>query len=364
MQAWQASAGRCARAQRALARGAAARKDWPAAAAAWRLALALNPLHADGWFAAGYAALKLGDDDSAATAFTRAAVEEPDNPDAWNNLAAVHLRAGRPRPAFSALSQAVRLHRDGWQTWSNYASAALASGAPLAAAHGAGKVIALTRGERREVDVLSRVVAEVKKALGREMEGGAVGAAVLAPTPFSSSDLVDPGGLEEDENDVADPGAPAFLPDAQPTAAALAAAAGAALRAAAASPVGAADPAVWCALGDLNALTGHVVAAREARLKAVRCLAGTDWREGGRPFVLYARAAAALARAEVGAVPTAAADPGAGGTPRDLASARLLLRGVLAAGAKLAEEGGGAGEGVEEAVSEATNAMENVVGVM
>ncbi len=38
------------------------RKDYGGASQYWEAALALNPLHPDGWFALGFAALKAGDD--------------------------------------------------------------------------------------------------------------------------------------------------------------------------------------------------------------------------------------------------------------------------------------------------------------
>lgn len=38
------------------------RKDYGGATGHWEAALALNPLHPDGWFALGFAALKAGDD--------------------------------------------------------------------------------------------------------------------------------------------------------------------------------------------------------------------------------------------------------------------------------------------------------------
>ena len=63
------------------------------AAAHWEAALAVNPLHAEGWFALGFCALKVADAGRAAQAFTRAAQQDPDNGEAWNNLAAVHLQA-------------------------------------------------------------------------------------------------------------------------------------------------------------------------------------------------------------------------------------------------------------------------------
>lgn len=52
----------------------------------------MNPLHAEGWFALGYCALKTGDFGRALQAFSRSAQQEPENGDAWNNLAAIHLQ--------------------------------------------------------------------------------------------------------------------------------------------------------------------------------------------------------------------------------------------------------------------------------
>jgi predicted TPR repeat methyltransferase len=44
------------------AHSAMRKKDYGGAAQHWEAALALNPLHPDGWFALGYAALKAADD--------------------------------------------------------------------------------------------------------------------------------------------------------------------------------------------------------------------------------------------------------------------------------------------------------------
>lgn len=65
----------------------------PQAAQHWELALGVNPLHPEGWFALGYCALKQRDFARAAQAFSRCAQQQPDNGDAWNNLAAIHLQA-------------------------------------------------------------------------------------------------------------------------------------------------------------------------------------------------------------------------------------------------------------------------------
>ncbi len=60
----------------------------------------MNPLHAEGWFALGFCALKGQRYGRAAQAFSRAAAQQPDNGDAWNNLAAIHLQARDPCLSF------------------------------------------------------------------------------------------------------------------------------------------------------------------------------------------------------------------------------------------------------------------------
>lgn len=62
------------------------------AAEHWELALAVNPLHSEGWFSLGYCCLKRQNWTRALQAFTRCAQQQPDNGDAWNNLAAIHLQ--------------------------------------------------------------------------------------------------------------------------------------------------------------------------------------------------------------------------------------------------------------------------------
>lgn len=117
----------------------------------WELALGINPLHPEGWFALGFCCLKSHDNPRAVQALTRCTQQQPDNGEAWNNIAAVHLQArcpaltqakplvdrlllsdrsctfqdGRFEEAHSALQEAVKYKRDSWQTWSNLAAAAV-----------------------------------------------------------------------------------------------------------------------------------------------------------------------------------------------------------------------------------------------
>ena len=70
----------------------------------------MNPLHAGGWFALGYCALKTGDFGRALQAFSRSAQQEPENGDAWNNLAAIHLQVPLFRLFMSALKYPILGH--------------------------------------------------------------------------------------------------------------------------------------------------------------------------------------------------------------------------------------------------------------
>ena len=351
--ALEAAGGRSARARRALAARAGRRGDWADAAAHWDAALALNPVHADGWFALGYARLKQGEDASAAAAFSRCACEDRDHGDAWNNLAALHLRGGRPAAAFLALQQATRLKRESWQTWQNFASAALASRAPVAAARGLTMVLELTRGEQRPLDLL-RGLAEAA-ASGRACVEAAEAAKERAPADASAetatvdeSDIVLDWGDDGDGEGEHDASPPPIDLDvsvdavAEPMAtrrdlATLEAAVGAALRSATAGP-GAADAGVWAALAAFYSATGAATAAREARLKRFRSLSGSRWRDSGDAYAAYAAAAADLGTAEADAAAARAAGgpdtppSTAGGGVPELAAARMALATAVAVG--------------------------------
>jgi hypothetical protein len=346
--AWAASGGRSARAARSLARGAAGRGDHAAAAARWAEALALNPLHAEGWFALGWARLKLGEDAGAARALTRAAQLDPGSGDAWNNLAAAHLRLG-PRSrgaALAALTEAVRLKRDSWQTWENYAAAAAAAREWQGAARGLGEALRHSRGARLDVGVLGALLAEVERdtaagllaadsagleAVAEEAEAEAEAEAAPAAEPaglsaealgalLAGADL--DGASDEDgaeaEAEAAEP--PPAPPRAPAEAAALRAAVGAVLKAGAGAGAGGAE--LWALFARFHAAAGSAEAALECQLKRARALQGGEWMRETAAFEAYAAAAADLARAYFAA-----------GGAREARAARLLLRGAVKGGA-------------------------------
>eukprot|EP00887_Chlorella_sp_A99_P004614 scaffold4.g4614.t1 len=187
LRAWERSGGRSARAQRSLARNALRRGDHAAAAGHWEAALALNPLHAEGWFSLGYCCIKEKQYERALQAFTRSAQLEPENGEVWHNLAAIHMHLARWPQAFNALSgkgaagarrggareasvagagsarQAVKHKRDSWQTWENYAQVAARVGQWQAAAHA---VLALSEGKQLDLGVLSSLVDQVERSRG------------------------------------------------------------------------------------------------------------------------------------------------------------------------------------------------------
>ncbi|KAB8337279.1 hypothetical protein FH972_021580 [Carpinus fangiana] len=84
--AWFVSNKRYARAQRSLGKLAFDAGDFPAAAAAYRLAVDQDPLSEPSWFRLGCVLLALHEFESAAAAFTRTVQLNSENADAWGNL--------------------------------------------------------------------------------------------------------------------------------------------------------------------------------------------------------------------------------------------------------------------------------------
>ncbi|GBF87798.1 hypothetical protein Rsub_00509 [Raphidocelis subcapitata] len=349
--AWLRSGRRSARARRSAARAALKQKDWPAAAAHFEAALALSPLHPDCWFSLGYCYLRTERQDKARQAFTKLTQLEPDHGEGWANLAALWLQAGQWAQALNASSQAVRHKRESWQAWENYAHAALRAGAPLQAARGVGMVLQLSEGHRLPVTLLAGVVEALEQEgarLGPD-GGGANGAAHGSTGGSQAADQQEQQQQEQQEAEEeeeameapdellgllslsqslpgsetpsAADGAPALAGDAAAAAATHAhaqavAAAGAALKAATAAPGAPAE--VWGLLGRWYALAGEAVSAKEALLKHVRALQGSSFARDRPAFEAMAGASLRLADAYARL-----------GAPRELAAARMHLRGVL-----------------------------------
>ncbi|XRB17249.1 tetratricopeptide repeat protein 27 [Pseudoscourfieldia marina] len=163
--AWEVSGQRHARSQRSLARMAHAVKDYAKAAGHYELALAINPMHASGWFDLGFCYMQLSNGDGngvdesttvvdadatssyverALNAFTRCVQTEPIHGEAWNNIAILSLRQGYRARAFVALQETVKWNKESWQLWENYATVALELGKYTDALHGMTQVFKLT----------------------------------------------------------------------------------------------------------------------------------------------------------------------------------------------------------------------------
>ncbi|GAB4823953.1 hypothetical protein N2152v2_010999 [Parachlorella kessleri] len=165
-EAWERSGHRSARAQRSLARNAMRRGDWPGTSRHWELALALNPLNPEGWFALGFAYIKQKDYPKALQACSRCVQLDPDNGEAWNNLAAIHMGAARWAEAFAALGEATRHKRDSWQTWENYADVAVKVGQWQVAVRALRQVLALSQSSRIQLGILKEIISEVERGRG------------------------------------------------------------------------------------------------------------------------------------------------------------------------------------------------------
>jgi len=118
--AWELSGQRFARAQRSLGRHYFHTNDFPKAIHAYGLALAINPLHGNIWFAKGCLHMRLEEWEEGAVAFSRCVGVDDDNSEAWGNLAAVHCARGCLKEARNCVAEATRLNRESWRMWESF----------------------------------------------------------------------------------------------------------------------------------------------------------------------------------------------------------------------------------------------------
>ncbi|KAJ7539425.1 hypothetical protein O6H91_11G092300 [Diphasiastrum complanatum] len=166
VRAWEVSNHRFGRAQRSLARATYNRGDYTLSMEQWAAALALNPLHPDGWFALGSAALKAKEYDKALQAFTRSVQLDPDNAESWNNIAAINMHKQKSREAFVAFREALKFKRGSWQMWENFSQVAIDIGNYLQAATAIEKVLDLSRGKHVDLPSLTKLIEELEKRQG------------------------------------------------------------------------------------------------------------------------------------------------------------------------------------------------------
>ncbi|KEF57591.1 uncharacterized protein A1O9_05509 [Exophiala aquamarina CBS 119918] len=101
--AWTASGNRYARAQRSLGRHFTKKRDFPAAAKAFTLALGVTQVDRSCWFSLGCVQLELEDWMGAVESFTRCVQLEDSDGESWSNMAVALLKL--PPPQSSATEQ-------------------------------------------------------------------------------------------------------------------------------------------------------------------------------------------------------------------------------------------------------------------
>jgi tetratricopeptide (TPR) repeat protein len=344
MEAWERSGKRNARAARSLARNAVRTERYEKAAKHWEEALALNPLHPEGWFHLGWCCIKTKEYHGALRALTRSAQMDPENGEAWNNLAAVHIHLEHWREAFAALTEAVKHNRNSWHTWDNYAGVAVKVGEWQAAARAIGQVVGLSQGQRLDISVLAAVVSQLEKVKS--------GRASLDSKKSSDITTEEEDALEEEPVSVVVGGQetteeelqmaasldaltlPSFSETAEPSLYSIHKAeaeersnesflrmVGNLMKQIASTAAG--DSVFWAQYARYYSALGESDAAAECLLKRVRALQGGTWRENQTDFEAYAAACVDLCNAYL-----------ASGGPREWSQARMLLRGAV----KLAEE--------------------------
>jgi tetratricopeptide (TPR) repeat protein len=349
MEAWERSGKRNARAARSLARNAVRNERYEKAASHWEQALALNPLHPEGWFHLGWCCIKTKEYQGALRALTRSAQMDPENGEAWNNLAAVHIHLEHWKEAFAALTEAVKHNRNSWHTWDNYAGVAVKVGEWQAAVRALGQVVVLSQGQRLDISVLAVVVSQLE----RMKKGVLLGGGDAASLDSNEIDTLDntSSALEEE---------PATAAGQETTAAELEMAAS--FEALALPPSSSSEPSLstyaiqkaeaeersnesffrmvgnlmkqiastaagdsvfWAQFARYYTALGETDAAAECFLKRVRALQGGTWRENKEDFEGYAAACLDLSHIYL-----------ISGGKREWSQAKMLLRGAI----KQAEE--------------------------
>ncbi|KAG7675146.1 hypothetical protein Ndes2526B_g08005 [Nannochloris sp. 'desiccata'] len=345
MEAWERSGKRNARAARSLARNAVRTERYAKAAQHWEEALALNPLHPEGWFHLGWCCIKTKEYHGALRALTRSAQMDPENGEAWNNLAAVHIHLEHWREAFAALTEAVKHNRNSWHTWDNYAGVAVKVGEWQAAVRALGQVVGLSQGQHLDISVLAVVVGQLEK-----VKSGRVSLDTILTNEnedennslerFISSEEEKPAApaaqtTTEAELQMAASLQALTIPCSENTSTYAAQKAEAEERSNESflrmvgnlmkqiASTAAGDSVFWAQYARYYSALGETDAAAECLLKRVRALQGGRWRENKSDFEAYAAACLDLCNAYL-----------VSGGSREWSQAKMLLRGAV----KLAEE--------------------------
>ncbi|KAG0561788.1 hypothetical protein KC19_9G091800 [Ceratodon purpureus] len=326
--AWAVSNQHYARAQRSLGRTAYARKDFAKSIEHWKLALNLNPLHPDGWFALGSAAVKAHDIDTAINAFTRSVQLDPDNGESWNNLAALNMVRKRSKEAFVAFREALKYKRNSWQMWENFAQVSVDTSNFGQAVQALYKVLELSEGKRTDLITLTKIVEEVERLKN-------------ATTPAVSTDSTDSTDNEHDASSEAgqvkiadldmkqDESHPPKLDEtaehirATREALTLFEMTGKLLNQVVQSKVSGGE--VWGLKARWHRANGDLMMCTEAALKQVRAFQSTSWQQNQEKFESFATASLQLCEAYIETSQK-------GGSVKNASAAVMHLRNTLKQG--------------------------------
>ncbi|CAM6085732.1 unnamed protein product [Calypogeia fissa] len=343
--AWEVSGHRFTRAQRSLARAAYNKGNYSQAVKHWDLALSLNPLHPDGWFALGSAALKTRDVDKALLAFTRQVQLDPENGESWNNIAAINMQKKRNKEAFVAFGEALKLKRNSWQIWENFGTVALNIGNLGQAILAVEKVYDLSEEKRVDVTALGRLVEEleVRKGLiirpaevptletneslekegfehdGSEDDSDSWSSMVTALPTLTTTKVGEDLSCIKDTNSLSlekTDSAPSQSRETEM----LVEKVGKLLSRIVAKGIGGGE--VWGLKARWHRLVGDMSMYIEALLKQVRAYQGSKWQSSPEQFEVFASACLQLAKAYM--------DSGSAVSgKRELSSAQMLLRSTI-----------------------------------
>lgn len=126
--AWELSGQRSARAQRHWALHLFSLKQYAESIRHLQLSLECNSLQPDLWRRLGYAALDAQDWPLCATAYRRCVELDSENVEAWNNLAKTYSHQGLESRAWAALQEALKHNYEDWRLWMNATTLAADAG--------------------------------------------------------------------------------------------------------------------------------------------------------------------------------------------------------------------------------------------
>nr|XP_024385943.1 tetratricopeptide repeat protein 27 homolog isoform X2 [Physcomitrium patens] len=323
--AWEVSNQHYARAQRSLGRTSYSRKEYAKSMEHWKLALKLNPLHPDGWFALGSAAVQANDVDTAINAFTRSVQLDPENGESWNNLAALNMVRRRSKEAFSAFKEALKYKRNSWQMWENFAQVSVDISNFSQALEALNKVLELSEGKRMDLVTLTKIVEEVERLKTVAASANSTDSNLHDHGDASVSDQGRVVDIEVSQSEIHPPKndeAPEQIMFNREMVK-LFEKTGKLLNQVVQSKISGGE--IWGLKARWHRANGDLMMCTEAALKQVRALQGTSWQNNQEKFESYATASLQLCQAYIETFQE-------NGGAKDLSAAIMHLRTTLKQG--------------------------------